>query len=674
MSGFDAPLRAAQKKQRRALQWLGAGAAVLAVAAAGFLLLGGLSVRVLPAEAEIGAEIQVVRGWAVAVGSRAYTLPGAVTLRVESEGFHPEEVDLSDDRRRGFVEVTLRELPGRLRAETRPPEPAVEWFLDERPISVGERLDLSLEPGVYMLGVDSPRHRTESIQLEITRGGETDLVVDLEPVFGQLEVITQPAGATVSLDGVAAGSSPGRWEVGVGAHQIEVTLSGWQNISETVQVTKANPEIQRSYELLPEDGFVSFRLRPEGGQLLLDGRIQKNLDNVPVRALASHHAIYRKDGHAAVEKEFLLQPGERATMELSLQEIVGEVEVVSEPAADVRVDGKPAGTTPVRLKLSALPHEIVVARKGYETVTRKVTPVPDRLSRIDIRLETEKAARLQTASEVVRNSIGMTLRLFEEPGEFVMGSPRGEKGRRANEFLRPVRLVRTIYASVHEVTQAQLGEFRGAAPSSDSGDLPAVDVTWIEAVRMCNWLSAREGLRPFYRLDGDRYLGVDGNADGYRLPTEAEWEWLARKSGRRTQTPFPWGDDEKVPLQAGNLADESAKGKVAKYIPNYTDGFAGLAPVGRFKPNKAGIHDLAGNVREWTHDAYSPIPPAGGGEEVDPRRDQPSGSHIVRGSGWRSASLSELRAAYRDSSEGAGDDLGFRVVRYLYGNENTADR
>ena len=674
MSGFDAPLLAARKRQRRVLRWLGAGAGVLAVSAAGFLLLGGLSVRVLPAEAEIRAKVQVVGGWAVAVGTRVYTLPGAVLLRVESEGFHPEEVDLFDDRRTGFIEVTLRELPGRLRVGTRPLEPAVEWSLDGKSVAVGERLDLSLESGVYTLGIDSPRHQTESIQLEITRGGETDLMVDLEPVLRPLEVITQPAGATVSLDGVVAGSTPGRWEVGVGAYQIEVTLSGWQSISETVQVTKAISEIQRSYELLPDDGFVSFRLRPEGGQLLLDGRIQKNLNNVPVRALESHHVAYRKDGHVGVEKDFRLQPSERATIELSLQETVGEVEVVAKPAGDVWVDGKLVGTTPVRLKLSASPHEIVVTRQGYVTVTRKVTPVLNRLSLIDIRLQTEKEARLQAASEVAQNSIGMTLHLFEEPGEIVMGSPRGERGRRANEFLRTVRLVRTIYASVHEVTQAQLGEFRGGAPPAGSGDLPAVDVTWIEAVHMCNWLSARESLRPFYRLGGGRYLGVDGNADGYRLPTEAEWEWLARKSGRWVQTQFPWGDDVKVPPQAGNLADESAKGKVGKYIPNYTDGFAGLAPVGRFKPNEAGIHDLAGNVREWMHDAYVPIPPTGGGEEVDPRRDQPTGSHVVRGSSWRSASLSELRAAYRSSSEEAGDDLGFRMVRYLYGNENTANR
>ena len=265
-----------------------------------------------------------------------------------------------------------------------------------------------------------------------------------------------------------------------------MTLPGYKSVSETVQVTKENSEIQKNYVLVQDDAFVTFRLRPEGGVLYLDGEILKNLNEIPVDALVPHDIRYQKDGHISFKETFQWQPGERTTLEISLEELVGEVEVRSKPAADVLVDGKLVGRTPLRLTLSAVEHEIVVSRKGYETFKQKVTPDPDRDKPLPVnagQLETEKEARIRNASKTVVNSVGMHLRLFIEPGEFVMGSEPGEKGRSRNEYRRPVRLTRAFYVGVYEVTQKQLGEFRSVAQASGSGDLPVTDVTWIKAVQ-----------------------------------------------------------------------------------------------------------------------------------------------------------------------------------------------
>jgi len=168
-----------------------------------------------------------------------------------------------------------------------------------------------------------------------------------------------------------------------------------------------------------------------------------------------------------------------------------------------------------------------------------------------------------------------------------------------------------------------------------------------------------------YRFENGRHAGSSVAADGYRLPTEAEWEWLARKAGRDRETRFPWGDATRVPERSGNLADESARGRVPVYIPRYDDGFAGLAEIGRFAANAAGLHDLAGNASEWVHDVYDVQPPEAGGVETDPMDTGTGRWHAVKGSSWRSGTLSELRAAWRAGSDGPRDDLGFRIARYL---------
>ena len=143
---------------------------------------------------------------------------------------------------------------------------------------------------------------------------------------------------------------------------------------------------------------------------------------------------------------------------------------------------------------------------------------------------------------------------------------------------------------------------------------------------------------------------------------------MAGPQGRtRRETRFPWGDDARVPARAGNLADESARGRVPVYIPRYNDGVAQMAEVGRFDANAAGLHDLAGNASEWTHDNYDLHPPPPDLVETDPMdvRPDPNQRHTVKGSSWRSGTLSALRAAWRDGSSAPRNDLGFRIARYL---------
>ena len=168
------------------------------------------------------------------------------------------------------------------------------------------------------------------------------------------------------------------------------------------------------------------------------------------------------------------------------------------------------------------------------------------------------------------------------------------------------------------------------------------NVSWLDAVKFCNKLSEREKRTPFYRIDGTEVTIVGGN--GYRLPTEAEWEYACRA---KSTTLYPFGDD------AGKL------GEYAWYASNSE---SKTHPVGQKLPNAWGLYDMLGNVWEWCADwydekYYASSPPA------DPP-GAPGASHrVIRGGSWY-GDPGYCRPAYRGRYTPGYryDDLGFRVA------------
>jgi formylglycine-generating enzyme required for sulfatase activity len=251
-----------------------------------------------------------------------------------------------------------------------------------------------------------------------------------------------------------------------------------------------------------------------------------------------------------------------------------------------------------------------------------------------------------------------------------MGSPRRESGRRANESQRPVELRRRFYMGTRELTNGEFKQFRAQHRSGFVGQQtlelerqPVVNVSWQEAAEYCNWLSQKDGLPPAYQSQGGRLVPVQPATTGYRLPTEAEWEWAARANADGSLRKYPWGDALPVPAGAGNFADRQAQPLLQTFLETLDDGFAATAPVGSFAANPLGLFDLGGNVAEWTTDLYT-VQPSGTAVAVDPLAAAAGNSHVIRGSSWRHATVTELRAAFRDSGNGRRDDVGFRIARY----------
>jgi formylglycine-generating enzyme required for sulfatase activity len=244
-----------------------------------------------------------------------------------------------------------------------------------------------------------------------------------------------------------------------------------------------------------------------------------------------------------------------------------------------------------------------------------------------------------------------------------MGSPANETGRRRNEHQVDVDFSRAFWVSEKEITQAQFSAFLGPGKALKSA-LPVTGISWLEAAQYCNWLSEKEGLKQFYRFQNGRYLGPDASANGYRLPTEAEWEWLAKKAKRAQSTTYVWGNQEKLRDNIGNFADKTMKGKQLIVFEDFEDGKTGVAEVGSFKPDRAGLYDMDGNVSEWVHDFYTNGLPDMSKRHIDYLGSRSGDSWVIKGGNYETGRLRELRGAFREFSSSGKETVGFRIARF----------
>jgi formylglycine-generating enzyme required for sulfatase activity len=242
-----------------------------------------------------------------------------------------------------------------------------------------------------------------------------------------------------------------------------------------------------------------------------------------------------------------------------------------------------------------------------------------------------------------------------EGGTFQMGSNSGFDDE------KPVHTVTItgFYMGKYEVTQKEWTAIMGSNPSEFKGDnLPVENVSWYDAIEYCNRLSEKEKLTPAYTIDksqkdGNNKSGVDDikwtvgwnrNANGYRLPTEAEWEYAA-KGGNGSPGNYTYAGSNNV-------------GEVAWYDENSA---GSTQEVGAKNPNELGLYDMSGNVWEWCWDWYGTYDTA---NQTDPIGASSGSDRVGRGGGWiDSARFVRSASRYDGNPSSRGVLLGFRIVR-----------
>ena len=667
-SAVDPAAVAAQRRRRRA------AFAVASLAA----LLVGLIVWVVrsvqPVTVVVTPEDAVVRGSGIGwrSGGLLFLRPGPQVVTARAEGYRSatRTVQVQD----GVplrLELRLEPLPGVLEFDTGGVPAQV--FIDGAEAGRAPGA-IEVAAGERTVLLRAPRFLDAVQKVAVQgRGVRQPLRIEMRSNWGRLEASAAVRDATLSVDGAAPVPLPASLELPAGMHRLEVTAPGSRPWRSAVVVKAGDTLRIGPIELGAPDVTVAVRSRPAGAEVTVGGafRGRTPLDVAVVPGIDHEFALVLQ-GYAPATVRVRGDAGQRETVSVALQPIMVALTVQGEPAeAEVLVDGALRGKAPLTLQLPARSHRVEVRRSGAQPQQFAVDLSAAVARTVEYTLQPEgRPAGWKPAPATLTTAAGRTLRLMP-PGGFVMGSERREQGRRANESARRVTLTRPFYIAAREVTN---GEFRRFRPAHASGfvDRRTIDldgqavtgVSWADAVEYCNWLSAQEGLPPAYEQAGGGWVLRQPITTGYRLPSEAEWEYAARQvplAGRARR--YEWGDALPPPAGSANLAGGEAAATLPRVLEGWQDEYPSVAPPGKHPANGLGLYDLTGNVSEWVHDAYASFDPSGGG--TDPFGPSAAGARrVIKGSNWRTGSFADLRPAWREGLEGASQDVGFRVARY----------
>ena len=498
---------------------------------------------------------------------------------------------------------------------------------------------------------------------------------------------TEPGGALVVLGDHAQKSPATFGDLELRKYSLRIMNPGYEAVETTVDFKRKHALDLPVFRLVRSKGALQiqseppgtqFSLRSKDGQISREGVTPQTIGDLPT----GNYSIIARRGEWEMREDVEVKRGETASKSFAFVSAI--TNITSEPTgAEIFVDGKSRGRTPVRLDLPARPQELVARLHGWL----------DEQQKIDVDAQRENAAHFVFANGSVKitsapggatviangKDLGQTPLVIEEvkPGDvtyelrlsgYKSGSLSGKVVPQQQTFLA-TRLEKSvgpapgqpftnslgmkfvplgdIQISVWETRVQDYEAFcRATGRHFESADFPqtasdpAVKVNWFDAMAFCKWLTEKEH---------DENLIEEGQA--YRLPTDLEWSMavgLVNESGGtpeardgKIKNEFPWGKQWPPPNGAGNYAAATGRRRGA------------TMPVGSFKPNSVGLYDVGGNVWEWCIDTYK------GGTSATSRD-----WGVLRGGSWATSNRLEMQSSYRNVVDRNDRDViyGFRCV------------
>lgn len=526
----------------------------------------------------------------------------------------------------------------------------------------------------------------------------------LSTARGGATIETDPPGAMVVI-GDRMIRSPAHFQrLPLGAHTARVMLPGFEPLQQEIEVeadavaTFPKLRLTRSLgaaECVSKPPGAAFELR-EGTQVIRRGTLPAEVDDLPV---GEYTLIGRIDGREK-SAPVVVKRGERARVQLDFP--FGQVKLESTPeGAEIVIDGKSAGRTPLLLTLADGSHEVRARIDRWPEQVRSVVidPAKPAGAKFEFHPGSVKITSAPGGATVLSEGkeLGRTPLLLEDlpPGPVryelrragfehlvLKGEVKpGEQTLLGEKFAQPIgprrgqpwenslgmKFVPIEGAAADGILFAvwptRVGDFAAfcsatdrpkPAPDFTQDDRhPVVLVGYDDARSFCDWLTQHEA-------------GSSKLADGqyYRPPTDVEWSLAAGLGDEGRDTPeqrdgkvrhYPWGKQWPPPAGAGNFADASLRRKGQPIISGYQDGFPQTSPVGSFPANRFGLCDMCGNVWQWVLEPYNPS----------------LRWRVLRGGSWASEKKSELWLSYRNVVDPADKEViyGFRCVLVVDGKE-----
>ena len=594
-------------------------------------------------------EIKISSSNALIIQNTVYSFKQIFNINVVAYGYKSKEFEFNHNDAEKLI--ILVEMPVLVKFKI--DQNYNEFILNDRILDSLE--NIYLKKGIYSYEVKSKNHISYKSKLEINKYADEILVpIIMQEVNKKLVINSEPNQASVFLNNVELGVTPLSVNLNTTSNNILIKKSEYKD-SNIDYIVKNNNSDQIIIKLIEDEDVININTVPSQASLFFN---EDYIGITPLKFKIQDKGILKVKKYGYVDNKINITKDTKK-LNIVLTEDSSEVFISSDPPSDVFLNEEYIGKTPFTKKIQKIKHKISFKSKGFRTLNESFEPTKDKQNIIK-KLLTEKEASLLENKKYSRTSIDGEVILFE-PGSFVVGSSKKESRRDINEIMRSVKITKHFYISKNLITEEQYSLFKRSSKSN----LPVNNISWIDAAKFCNWLSSKEGFENFYEIKNNQIISFNMDSKGYRLPTEAEWEYVA-KSNNPEKYIYSWGSDRKITKLVGNIADVSTQGILSNFIDDYDDGYDERSPVGSFRSNQNDINDLTGNLSEWVNDFYSVEFVQQSKVFQDYIGPLAGTSHVIKGSNYYSSTPLQLGLSYRTYGNEPNNLVGFRIARWIY--------